>query len=99
MKCSFLFLDESNYSVHKRCRGGSKIKKVKECKSACNELEIPLSGKPFKNGKPCFRGGNGKCFQNGRRGKKAKLICTKKGILLDVVYALMTDNINNIYLF
>ena len=67
--------------------------KVKECKSACNELEIPLSGKPFKNGKPCFRGGNGKCFQNGRHGKKAKLICTKKGILLDVVYALMTDNI------
>ena len=75
--------------------------KVKECKSACNELEIPLSGKPFKNGKPCFRGGNGKCFQNGRRGKKAKLICTKKGILLDVVYALMTDKISTVkqYIF
>ena len=94
MKYSFQFLDESNYFVHKRCRGGSKIMKVKECKSACNELEIPLSSKPFKNGKPCFRGGNGKCFQNGRRGKKAKLICTKKGILLDVVYALMTDIIS-----
>ena len=90
IKYSFQFLDDPNYFLHKRCRGGSKILSVEECKSACNELEIPLSSKPFKNGKPCFRGGNGKCFQNGRRGKQAKLICTNKGIFLDDVYALMT---------
>ena len=57
--------------------------KVKECKSACNELDIPLSGKRFKNGKPCFKGRNGKCFQNGMHGKKALRICTNKGSFID----------------
>ena len=94
MKYSFPFLDESNYFVRKRCRGGSKIKKVKECKSACKELEIPLSSKPFKNGKPCFRGGNGKCSQNGMHGKQAILICSNTGIFLDDVYLFMATTIH-----
>ena len=93
VKFSLPFLDKSNYFLHKQCRGGSKIINVEECKSACNELEITLSNKRFKNGKPCFRGGNGKCSQNGMNGKQAVLICTNTGIFLYDVYLFMAIHI------
>ena len=69
--------------MDKRCTGGSKITGIEECKSACNELKINLTkDKNFKENKPCFRVGNGKCSQNGRNGKQASLVCKGEGSLL-----------------
>ena len=73
----------SSYFLHKQCTGGSKITGVEECKSACTELGIELTNpKNFKDNKPCFKGGNRKCSQNGRNGKNAILVCTDKGNLM-----------------
>ena len=55
---------------------------TEECKHACNELEIALSSNPFKDGKSCYRGGNGQCSQNGRNGRQASLVCSSKGKML-----------------
>ena len=52
---------------------------VKECELACDTLGIPLSGKIFKDGKPCFRGGNGVCNQNGGHGGRSNMICKHTG--------------------
>ena len=75
-----------SYFLHKRCTGGSKIRDAEDCKSACNELDITLSSSTFKDGKPCYKGGNGQCSQNGRNGQLAIFVCTYEGNLLHVIY-------------
>ena len=52
---------------------------AEECEIACDRLGIPLSGKLFKDGKPCFRGGNGVCNQNGAHGGRSNLVCKHEG--------------------
>ena len=52
---------------------------VEECELACGTLGIPLSGKPFKDGKPCFKGGNGVCNQNGGHGRRSNMVCKPAG--------------------
>ena len=49
-----------------------------ECATACNELGATPT-KNLKNGKPCYRAGNGKCRQNGGHRSGASLICKNKG--------------------
>ena len=62
----------------KRCPTGSEVTDTHECKAACTGLGIRLSNN-FKNGKPCFKAGNGVCKQIGSLGSKASLICKQLG--------------------
>ena len=59
----------------KSCTTGAKIIDVQECKNACSYLEINISGKTFKTGKACYKGGSGVCNQDGRQGSGATLVC------------------------
>ena len=67
------------YYLEKRCPNINRILDPAECEIACDRLGIPLSGKPFKDGKPCFRGGNGVCNQNGAHGGRSNLVCKREG--------------------
>ena len=60
----------------KSCTSGAKILDVQECKNACSYLEINLSGRTFKRGKACYKGGSGVCNQDGRQGSGATLVCS-----------------------
>ena len=62
------------YISYKRCPAGSEITDVDECKEACKSLGISLAN-TFKDGKPCFKGGNGVCKQSGSIGRLAYLVC------------------------
>ena len=63
----------------KRCPRGSGIFDKEVCIEACKELDIPLSGKRFKNGKPCYKGGKRRvCNQNGAFSRRSSLICCKE---------------------
>ena len=62
----------------KRCPAGSEVSDTNECKEACTNLGIRLSH-AFKDGKPCFRAGNGLCKQSGNVGSKASLVCKQSG--------------------
>ena len=56
------------------CSLGSKITNSKDCADACSKLGVgPLA--TLKDGKACYKAGNGKCRQDGRRGSGASLIC------------------------
>ena len=65
----------------KQCTDGSEVKDANECKEACKRLGIRLS-KTFKNGKTCFKAGNGACKQSGTIGAKASLICKPLGKII-----------------
>ena len=67
------------YYLEKRCPLINRIMDVEECEVACDRLGIPLSGKLFKDGKPCFRGGNGVCNQNGAHGGRSNFVCKHEG--------------------
>ena len=73
-----IFADDLYY-LKKRCPNANRIMDVEECERACDTLGIPLSGKTFKDGKPCFRGGNGVCNQNGGHGGRSNMICKHTG--------------------
>ena len=62
----------------RRCPEGSGIFDKEVCIEACKKLDIPLSGKRFKNGKPCYKGGSGVCNQNGAFSRRSSLICCKE---------------------
>ena len=64
----------------KQCTDGSEVRDANECKEACKGLGIRLS-KTFKNGKTCFKAGNGACKQSGTIGVKASLICKPLGTI------------------
>ena len=66
------------YSLETRCKVGTEVLEVDECKKACSYLGISKMG-AFKLGRPCYKGGTGVCNQNIRKpGSKASRIC--KGI-------------------
>ena len=69
----------------KRCPAGSEVMDQDECKEACTSLGIRLSN-TFKNGKPCFKAGNGVCKQGGSIGSKALLVCKESGKIIFVKY-------------
>ena len=49
-----------------------------KCEEACDQLDIRPSGKRFKNGRPCYKGGSGVCNQNGGFNRRASLICKQE---------------------
>ena len=63
----------------RRCPKGFQVLNTTECVEACGELDIPLSGKRFKNGKPCYKGGSGVCNQNGGFTRRSSMICKQEG--------------------
>ena len=69
----------------KRCPAGSEVMDQDECKEACTSLGIRLSN-TFKNGKRCFKAGNGVCKQGGSIGSKALLVCKESGKIIFVKY-------------
>ena len=69
----------------KRCPVGSEVMDQDECKEACTSLGIRLSN-TFKNGKRCFKAGNGVCKQSGSIGSKALLVCKESGKIIFVKY-------------
>ena len=71
----------SNYILEKMgaisCNEGSKIRRKPECEIACAQLEMKVG--VLKDGRVCYRAGNGSCRQDGRIGSKASLICKNEG--------------------
>lgn len=64
--------------MEKQCQTGTPVLNVAECKVACGFLVITKLG-VFKEGRPCYKGGNGVCNQNVKKpGNRATRIC--KGI-------------------
>ena len=62
----------------RRCPKGYEVMDTTECEEACDQLQIPLSGKKFKEKKPCYKGGSGVCNQNGAFNRRASLICKQE---------------------
>ena len=83
---------EEKYILDKSCDGGSMIMNRTECKSACNDLGIPVFGK-LKDRRPCFQGGNGMCMQNSGYGPKSKMLCTKKDTAEGNLYTVLYHNV------
>ena len=80
----FIFILETQYFVddgqNRACQGGYKIMTSHACRTACNELDRRIGNiKNMKDGNECYIAGNGKCRQNGNRGKNTLLVCMKKG--------------------
>ena len=75
-----LIIADDIYYLEKRCPTANRIMDVEECELACGTLGIPLSGKTFIDGKPCFKGGNGVCNQNGAHGSRSNMVCKHAGI-------------------
>ena len=76
----------------KRCPIGSEVTDTHECKAACTDLGIRLSNN-FKNGKPCFKAGNGVCKQGGSVGSKASVICKQLGKVIYLELYLVIINL------
>ena len=62
------------------CPDGTSVLDEAECKAACGLLNIRLSN-TFRDGKPCYKGGNNVCKQTGVYGSKASMICKQLGKL------------------
>ena len=62
----------------KQCPTNSAVLDIEECKEACTTLGIRLSNN-FKNGLPCFKGGNGVCKQSSNIGSRSTLVCKTIG--------------------
>ena len=62
----------------KSCSSGTTITNSTECIAACTELGVVLGkgvGLGLRDGKECYKAGNGKCRQNAHHGVRASLIC------------------------
>ena len=70
-----LIFADGMYFLGKPCPPGSTITDKNECQLACGQLDIPLSDRKFKNGRPCYQGGSGVCNQNTAFGKRSKMVC------------------------
>lgn len=55
------------------CSEGTQIKDEKTCKEACTFLNLPLGEILGNFG--CYKDGQGNCYQNGRQGSGASMIC------------------------
>ena len=60
-------------------QGMENIRDRDECKTACDELGIPVD--KLVDGRICFMAGNRKCRQQNVAGAKTSRICKVKGIL------------------
>ena len=60
------------------CSDGSMIRDTTECEAACDAVGA-TAPKSLKDGKPCYRNGQGKCRQNNAFGGGASLICKNIG--------------------
>ena len=74
---------------NKDCPGGSEILDKEECEQACTRLGINLSN-ALKNGKPCFKAGDGLCRQSSSTGLKAQKVCKQSG---KVIFYINLENI------
>ena len=64
------------------CPDGSKeITSKLTCDNACAVLLGKSVQGAQKNGKECYKAGNGKCRQDGRQGNNAFLLCMKQGMI------------------
>ena len=99
----YSYLSGENYYLHdvgkKRCHSGSGLFDTTECKKACIELGIPLSGRKFKNGKSCYKGGSNVCNQNGGLGRRASLVCKREGNLISTMMTAYTTFYKNTYIY
>ena len=66
------------------CKFASRIRTVQECRIACNKLGTIATR--LKPGKECYVAANGRCRQDGKRGPKGSLVCTKEGKKLINLY-------------
>ena len=60
-------------------QGMANIRNRDECKTACDELGIPVD--KLVDGRICFVAGNNKCRQQNAAGAKTSRVCKVKGIL------------------
>ena len=92
--CFTMFVPESKFTISliddrfylhekgkKQCPTDSAVLDTDECKEACTTLGIRLSN-AFKNGQPCFKGGNGVCKQSSKVGSRATLVCKTIGNII-----------------
>ena len=91
------------YFLEKRCSKETKITDTEECKKACESMGFPLSNRPFKDKKPCYKGGTGVCNQNGALGKQSEMICKNNGDPIKLTYCItktfsIIDNIICLFL-
>ena len=59
------------------CSEGTQIMEEVSCREACRTLNLPL-GTVLGNHK-CYKNHEGKCYQDGRQGSGASLICKTSG--------------------
>ena len=83
------------YFLEKRCSKETKITDTEECKKACGSMGFPLSNRPFKEKKPCYKGGTGVCNQNGALGKQSEMICKNNGNRIKVIYCITRKILHN----
>ena len=67
--------EDNPYYLSSSCVTKNRITDVAECQAACNILDIPISGKAFKQGRSCYRGRKNVCNQNGAHGRNSQLVC------------------------
>ena len=66
----------------KSCSSGTTITNSTECIAACTELGVVLGkgvGLGLRDGKECYKAGNGKCRQDAHHKARASLICKNEG--------------------
>ena len=73
--------EDSDFYLSKRCPSEDRINISTECKIACSALQIPLSGKVFKEGRPCYKGGKNVCNQNGAYGQRSLMVCKRADLV------------------
>ena len=59
------------------CSEGTQIMDEASCREACRALNLPLA--EILGNQKCYKDHEGKCYQNGRQGSGASLICKKSG--------------------
>ena len=91
-KCKISFIGDRFYLYEKgkkQCPTNSAVLDIDECKEACTTLGIRLSNN-FKNGLPCFKGGNGVCKQSSNIGSRSTLVCKTIGSNIYICRAELT---------
>ena len=66
---------------------------AQECRRACDKLGRLASR--LTSSKECYIAGNGKCRQDGKRGRKTSLVCVEQGNMQ--IHKGMYTNLNHYY--
>ena len=73
--------NKEEYAIGPRgssCSEGTQIMDKVSCREACRALNLPQA--EILGNQKCFmKDSSGKCYQNGRQGSAARLICKKSG--------------------